>query len=104
MQLYSDIDLQSASVKFLPISFWSLWGEKKDLFSLCQFWTRVHRGYQLLARMGYQAGQGLGAEGKGLVDPIAVEVRCGRGGLGVEDRHKKKRRLREEKRIGEGNF
>ncbi|CAD7704687.1 unnamed protein product [Ostreobium quekettii] len=60
-----------------------------------------NKGYQLLAQMGYQHGQGLGTEGKGAVDPIDVIVRQGRQGLGAEDPRKRKQRMREKHRVGE---
>ncbi|KAA8492419.1 G patch domain-containing protein 2 [Porphyridium purpureum] len=39
-------------------------------------------GHQLLLTMGWTAGTGLGADGKGEVDPVTIKYRLGRKGLG----------------------
>ncbi len=49
-----------------------------------------NKGFAMLQRMGYKAGEGLGKReeeggaGKGRLEPIAVEVKADRGGLGRE--------------------
>ncbi|KAJ3184035.1 hypothetical protein HDU85_001886 [Gaertneriomyces sp. JEL0708] len=43
-------------------------------------------GSKLLSKMGWKAGEGLGASGSGRVDPIAVGMWQGRQGLGAEER------------------
>lgn len=40
-------------------------------------------GSRMLQKMGWTAGQGLGATGEGRVDPVAVSMRMGRQGLGM---------------------
>ncbi|TPX53037.1 hypothetical protein PhCBS80983_g06375 [Powellomyces hirtus] len=42
-------------------------------------------GSRMLQKMGWTAGQGLGATGHGRVEPVAVATRQGRLGLGMED-------------------
>jgi tuftelin-interacting protein 11 len=38
----------------------------------------------MLRGMGWEEGQGLGREGHGMVQPVAVELRTARAGLGAE--------------------
>jgi len=40
-----------------------------------------NKGRRMLEKMGYKAGMGLGAEGKGMVTPIIAVVKTGRAGL-----------------------
>eukprot|EP00038_Savillea_parva_P025579 m.48435 g.48435 ORF g.48435 m.48435 type:complete len:296 (-) comp6993_c0_seq1:77-964(-) len=42
-----------------------------------------NKGFQLLAKMGYKAGTGLGPGAKGMATPVSVEVKTGRQGLGL---------------------
>ena len=44
----------------------------------------------MLAAMGYQQGQGLGRGQSGRVVPVAVQLKGGRHGLGVEENKKRK--------------
>ena len=37
--------------------------------------------YKLLAKMGYREGEGLGASGQGIVEPVRMEIREHRAGL-----------------------
>ena len=41
-----------------------------------------NKGFAMLAKMGYKAGSGLGKEGEGRLEPVGVEVKMGREGLG----------------------
>ncbi len=43
-----------------------------------------------MAKMGYQAGQGLGTGGSGRVAPIEVDVKGSKAGLGVEEAAKRR--------------
>jgi hypothetical protein len=42
-----------------------------------------NKGYQLLKRMGYEPGTSLGSGDSGILDPIAVKLKHGRGGIGT---------------------
>ncbi|XP_022091325.1 G patch domain-containing protein 11-like isoform X2 [Acanthaster planci] len=43
-----------------------------------------NKGFALLEKMGYKQGMGLGKTGGGRSEPIPVEIKTGRGGLGRE--------------------
>ncbi|BDA45554.1 probable G patch domain-containing protein 11 [Coccomyxa sp. Obi] len=49
------------------------------------------KGFQLLAKMGYKEGEGIGKSVKGRVAPIAVDLKSGRTGLGVDEGRKRQR-------------
>ncbi|XP_029962731.1 G patch domain-containing protein 11 [Salarias fasciatus] len=49
-----------------------------------------NKGFALLQKMGYKAGQGLGKEGAGRVDPIPLNIKTDRGGIGMEGVKKRK--------------
>merc|ERR1719147_398430 len=44
----------------------------------------TNNGFAMLAKMGYKAGESLGKDNTGRVEPISVTVKAGRGGLGRE--------------------
>ncbi len=50
----------------------------------------VCRGFQLLVKMGYKAGEGIGRDGRGRAAPISVDLKAGRTGLGVDEDRKRK--------------
>ena len=52
---------------------------------------RLCRGFQLLAKMGYKEGEGIGKSVKGRVAPIAVDLKSGRTGLGIDEGRKRQR-------------
>eukprot|EP00095_Tigriopus_kingsejongensis_P007183 maker-scaffold134_size322110-snap-gene-2.24 protein:Tk07183 transcript:maker-scaffold134_size322110-snap-gene-2.24-mRNA-1 annotation:"coiled-coil domain-containing protein 75-like isoform x1" len=41
-----------------------------------------NKGFAMLQKMGYQSGQSLGKSNSGVIDPIGIQVKSGRGGLG----------------------
>ncbi|KAF5886181.1 G patch domain-containing protein 11, partial [Clarias magur] len=49
-----------------------------------------NKGYALLQKMGYTAGQGLGKKGTGRVEPLPISIKNDRGGIGMEELRKKK--------------
>ncbi|XP_021642324.1 uncharacterized protein LOC110636790 isoform X1 [Hevea brasiliensis] len=52
-------------------------------------------GFKLLQRMGYNPGSSLGKEGSGRAEPVGIEIRRTRVGIGREDPHKEKRKREE---------
>ena len=45
-----------------------------------------NKGFKMLSKMGWKKGEGLGAENKqGMVEPIKIETRAERSGLGSND-------------------
>ena len=52
--------------------------------------SSVCRGFQLLAKMGYKAGEGIGKDGRGRAAPLSVDLKAGRTGLGVDEEKKRK--------------
>lgn len=52
--------------------------------------SNENKGFALLQKMGYKAGQGLGKEGAGRVDPIPLNIKTDRGGIGLEELKKRK--------------
>ncbi|KAL8144563.1 hypothetical protein V2J09_017595 [Rumex salicifolius] len=49
-------------------------------------------GFKLLKKMGYKPGSALGKEGSGLAEPIGIDIRRSRAGIGREDPVKEKMR------------
>ncbi|MCJ8730851.1 hypothetical protein PDJAM_G00189180 [Pangasius djambal] len=49
-----------------------------------------NKGFALLQKMGYTAGQGLGKEGTGRVEPLPLNIKTDRGGIGMEELKKRK--------------
>ncbi|XP_017013183.2 G patch domain-containing protein 11 [Drosophila takahashii] len=43
-----------------------------------------NKGFQLLAKMGYKAGSGLGKQSDARTEPVGITIKSGRGGLGRE--------------------
>ncbi|EEF30044.1 nucleic acid binding protein, putative [Ricinus communis] len=52
-------------------------------------------GFKLLKQMGYVPGAALGKEGSGRAEPVGIEIRRTRVGIGREDPHKEKRKREE---------
>ncbi|KAK5908248.1 hypothetical protein CgunFtcFv8_016322 [Champsocephalus gunnari] len=49
-----------------------------------------NKGFAILQKMGYKAGQGLGKAGAGRVDPIPLNIKTDRSGIGMEEVKKRK--------------
>lgn len=52
-------------------------------------------GFKLLKQMGYTPGSALGKEGSGMANPVGLEIRRSRAGIGLDDPHKEKRKKEE---------
>ncbi|XP_028324498.1 G patch domain-containing protein 11 isoform X1 [Gouania willdenowi] len=52
--------------------------------------SNENKGFALLQKMGYKSGQGLGKQGAGRVDPIPLNIKTDRGGIGLEEVKKRK--------------
>ncbi|KAJ8360049.1 hypothetical protein SKAU_G00165740 [Synaphobranchus kaupii] len=52
--------------------------------------SNENRGFAMLQKMGYKAGQGLGKDGAGRVEPIPLNIKTDRGGIGIEEVKKRK--------------
>ncbi|XP_043690851.1 G patch domain-containing protein 11-like [Telopea speciosissima] len=52
-------------------------------------------GFKMLKQMGYNPGSALGKDGSGLAEPVSLEIRRSRAGIGREDPHKEKQRREE---------
>ncbi|GAU45767.1 hypothetical protein TSUD_24310 [Trifolium subterraneum] len=52
-------------------------------------------GFKLLKQMGYTPGSALGKQGSGRAEPVGIEIRRSRAGIGLEDPHKEKMKREE---------
>lgn len=52
-------------------------------------------GFKMLKLMGYTPGSALGKEGSGRAEPVGLEIRRSRAGIGRHDPHKEKRKREE---------
>lgn len=59
----------------------------------------LFRGYRLMAKMGYQAGQGLGSDATGRPVPIDVDLKASKAGLGIDEEKKRRRTAAEAARL-----
>jgi hypothetical protein len=53
--------------------------------------SEENKGFKLMAKMGFKTGMALGKRESGRKDPITIEVRTSRGGLGIEMDRKRRR-------------
>lgn len=64
------------------------------------------KGFDMLQRMGYKQGQTIGKTSEGIIEPIGISIKLGRGGLGREVAMKElniKRLEVKQKRLDQGN-
>ncbi|CAL4068384.1 unnamed protein product, partial [Meganyctiphanes norvegica] len=58
-----------------------------------------NKGFAMLTKMGYKPGTSLGKEGKGIIEPVKVDLKIDRVGLGWQQMITDHRRKREENRL-----
>ncbi|GAX81995.1 hypothetical protein CEUSTIGMA_g9423.t1 [Chlamydomonas eustigma] len=63
-----------------------------------------NKGFELLKKMGYQEGQGLGKSSSGRVEPLRPEVRGTRTGLGVHEQKKQRMEQQQQQRDKERRY
>ncbi|KAL6506009.1 hypothetical protein OROHE_022728 [Orobanche hederae] len=75
--------------------------DKQTLENLGSAIPQSNIGFKMLKHMGYTPGSALGKEGSGRAEPVVVEIRRGRAGIGKEDPkvEKAKREKRNEERM-----
>ena len=66
--------LKQSSVKYIE--------EEKREAGLSSAITSTNKGFEMLMKMGYKPGQGIGKTESGMTEPIGVEVKLNRHGLG----------------------
>ncbi|KAL7224299.1 hypothetical protein ACSBR1_025705 [Camellia fascicularis] len=71
--------------------------DRNTLASLESAIPQSNIGFKLLKQMGYTPGSTLGKEGSGLAEPVGLEIRRTRAGIGREDLRKEKRKREEER-------
>lgn len=71
--------------------------DKQTLENLGSAIPQSNIGFKLLKQMGYTPGSALGKEGSGRAEPVSVEIRRGRAGIGTEDPEVAKVRREREK-------
>lgn len=64
--------------------------EKRDE-KLNQAIDESNKGFEMLSRMGFKKGMGLGKQNQGRVEPIPLDLKTGRKGLGTEENEKRKK-------------
>jgi hypothetical protein len=58
-------------------------GEKTEQASLDTALAGTNKGHQMMEKMGWRPGGGLGAQGEGRAEPVRVELRAQGAGLGL---------------------
>ncbi|CAL5328195.1 unnamed protein product [Camellia sinensis] len=66
--------------------------DRNTLASLESAIPQSNIGFKLLKQIGYTLGSTLGKEGSGLAEPVGLEIRQTRVGIGQEDSRKEKRK------------
>ncbi|KAF9597235.1 hypothetical protein IFM89_016376 [Coptis chinensis] len=71
--------------------------DEKTLVNLESHIPQTNIGFKMLKQMGYKPGLALGKNGSGQVEPVGVEIRRTRAGIGKEDPVKERLRREEVK-------
>ncbi|XP_063957942.1 G patch domain-containing protein 11-like [Lytechinus pictus] len=78
---------QKNKSKFKPVKVREEEQRQKGLNSAI---STQSKGFAMLQKMGYKQGSGLGKTGSGRAEPVGIEIKTGRGGLGQESELKRK--------------
>ncbi|EDV29103.1 G patch domain-containing protein 11 [Trichoplax sp. H2] len=54
-----------------------------------------NKGFKLMAKMGYKVGDGLGRKANGIAEPLPINIKGDRGGIGKDEEKNRKRKLQE---------
>ena len=71
----------------------------KSLISETDETATASKGLSMMKKMGFKIGESLGKQGgtSGIIEPIGIQIKTGREGLGVEDERKRKLEEAEER-------
>ena len=64
--------------------------------------TTTCRGFQLLSKMGFQPGQGLGRAKQGRVEPLPLHVKQTKTGVGVDEANRAAKRAAQQQEAARG--
>ncbi|XP_071493926.1 G patch domain-containing protein 11-like [Diadema antillarum] len=78
---------QKNKAKFKPVKQHEEEQRQKGLNSAI---STESKGFAMLQKMGYKQGSGLGKTGTGRAEPIGIEIKTGKGGLGQQTELKRK--------------
>ncbi|XP_033835555.1 G patch domain-containing protein 11 [Periophthalmus magnuspinnatus] len=84
-----EVQIKETNIKNRQKSFKEQEKESREV-ALQSSISNENKGFALLQKMGYKAGQGLGKEGAGRVEPIPLNIKTDRGGIGMEELKKRK--------------
>jgi len=65
---------------------------------------RDNKGYELLSKMGFQPGQGLGRAQQGRAEPVPLVLKSGRGGVGAEEARRRREREAAQRAAARGEW
>lgn len=61
--------------------------------------TTTNKGFAMLTKMGYKPGEAIGKSSQGIIEPIGIQIKADRGGLGREAALKQLKERRAEIRM-----
>lgn len=70
--------------------------DEKTLANIQSAIPQSNIGFKMLKQMGYTPGSALGKEGSGLAEPVGLQIRRSRAGIGREDPRKEKMKREKE--------
>ena len=69
--------------------------EEKRLKALSTMISSDNKGYQLLKKLGFEEGKGIGKNKQGITEPLPLSSHKGTSGLGVDSEKRKQRSMQE---------